>query len=353
MMLLPWHQLSARSSATGSVVSTITGTLIFRHECRVERIDVDGFVAVGRLEADVDNLRTVLDLPSGDFTGLVPLLLGDRLREQPRTGGVGPLADNQRAIALFRFHELDTGVVGATRRFVHTVRWMIGCHLRESSDVCRRCAAAAANDVQPAVPNESLELSGEELRRLWILPIVVWKPGVRMAGDPRRGHLGERPQRIGHQLGSGRAIETDRDEIHVGDRDVEGVDRLAGQHRAPRARWWPRTISGIRWSRSRSSFCMASRPGLEVPRIESGFEEQEIDATFHERFRLTVIAVAQFSEGDVAAKRQRLRRRSDGAGDESRFRGRRELVGRLPRQPGRGTIQIVRLPLETELCQHD
>jgi hypothetical protein len=28
-MLLPWHQVSARYRATGSVVSTITGVLIF------------------------------------------------------------------------------------------------------------------------------------------------------------------------------------------------------------------------------------------------------------------------------------------------------------------------------------
>ena len=48
----------------------------------VEQRDVVHFVAVGALQADVDDVRAVLHLPARDLDGLFPFLRGDQVLEQ-------------------------------------------------------------------------------------------------------------------------------------------------------------------------------------------------------------------------------------------------------------------------------
>ena len=140
----------------------------------VERRDVLDLVAVGALQADVDDVRAVLHLPARDLGGLFPLLLGDQVLEQPRADHVGALADDQRPVALVGLHQFDAGIVGAMRGAPAARR---GClpvdHLRDRADVRGRGAAAAADDVEPAVVDEALELRRERLRRLAVLALLV------------------------------------------------------------------------------------------------------------------------------------------------------------------------------------
>ena len=51
-------------------------------ELFVERRDVLHLVAIGGLQADVDDVRAVADLPAGDLGRLFPLLFGDQVLEQ-------------------------------------------------------------------------------------------------------------------------------------------------------------------------------------------------------------------------------------------------------------------------------
>ena len=108
----------------------------------------------------------LLHLPARDLGGLFPLLLGDQVLEQARADHVGALADDQRAIALLGLDQFDAGVVGAMRRRGSRARTLALDHLRDGADVRRRGAAAAADDVQPAVVDELLELRGQRFRRL-------------------------------------------------------------------------------------------------------------------------------------------------------------------------------------------
>ena len=62
------------------------------------------FLAVGALEADVDDVGAVLDLPARDFGGLFPLLFGDHVLEQAGADDIGPLAHNEGTVRVFGFH---------------------------------------------------------------------------------------------------------------------------------------------------------------------------------------------------------------------------------------------------------
>ena len=97
-------------------MSIITGTLILRHQLLVERIGMS-FISSRSvaLQAHVDDVRAVLDLPARDFAGLFPLLLGDHVLEQARADDVGSLADDQRPVAVFRFHQFDPGIIRPMR----------------------------------------------------------------------------------------------------------------------------------------------------------------------------------------------------------------------------------------------
>ena len=185
MMLLPWHYVSASSMARGSVVSIITGALILRHQLLVESGSISfSLVAIRGLKADVDNVRAVFHLPAGDFGGFFPLLLGDQILEEARADDVGAFADDQRTVAFFGFHQLDAGIVGAVRaRGLRARRFALG-HLSDGADVSWRGPAAAADDVQPAVLDEVLQLRGERLRRFEIL--VVFVRQARRSGNRRR-----------------------------------------------------------------------------------------------------------------------------------------------------------------------
>ena len=88
----------------------------FAVELLVEGLDVLHLIAVGALQADVHDVRAVLHLPARDLGGLFPLLFGDQILEEPRPDHVGPLAHDQRPVALLGLHQFDARVVGAMRR---------------------------------------------------------------------------------------------------------------------------------------------------------------------------------------------------------------------------------------------
>ena len=125
------------------------------------------------------------------------------------------------------------GIVGAMRGRVHAWGALAFRHLRDGADVRGSGAAAAADDVQPAVLDEFLKLRGERFGRFEIFVFFVRQAGVGIAGNARGSHLGQRADVVRHQIGTGGAVQADGEQIGVGDGGVEGVDGLAGEHGAP------------------------------------------------------------------------------------------------------------------------
>src|SRR6185437_9265760 len=85
----------------------------FAYELFVEGRHVLEFVALGALEADVNDMRAAFHLAAGDFGGFLPLVGGDEIFEQARADYVGAFADDERAGAVFGFDDLDAGIYGA------------------------------------------------------------------------------------------------------------------------------------------------------------------------------------------------------------------------------------------------
>src|SRR5215472_16529976 len=132
--------------------------LDFADQLFVERRNVFFLVALGALQADVDDVRAAFDLAAGDFRGLLPLFLGHQIFEQARADHIGTLTHEQWACAVLGFDGLDTGIDGAMSFGRADARLFALDHLRERTNVLFGSAAAATDDVEPTVTDEFLEL---------------------------------------------------------------------------------------------------------------------------------------------------------------------------------------------------
>src|SRR6185437_3891855 len=178
----------------------------FAYELFVEGRHVLEFVALGALEADVNDMRAAFHLAAGDFGGFLPLVGGDEIFEQARADYVGAFADDERAGAVFGFDDLDAGIYGAMIRLRCEARQFALGHLRDGANVLLRGATAAADDIKPAAIGEALELLGERRGRLGVEALLVWQAGVGIAGDRARGERLQGANVVGHELGAGGAI---------------------------------------------------------------------------------------------------------------------------------------------------
>ena len=235
-MALPWHFRSA-SSITASIrrVDHQRDFHLLGDEVH-EALHVRRLVAVRIGEADVHDLAAPLHLGAPDLRGLLELLLDDQLLEPPRADDVRALADDHRAIVIGRIERLDPAHRGRAGRG----RAARGLALRQSGE--RACMgrgrpATAPDQVHPSLVDEAPHLEREALRRLLVVAELVGEAGVRIHRHEARGDLRERPEVVGHELGSRGAVEPDREEIEVLERGVERIDPLAGEHASPSARW--------------------------------------------------------------------------------------------------------------------
>ena len=123
-----------------------------------EGVDVGDLVAVRVLQADVDDLRAVLDLGAGDLRGRLELPVGHEPLELAAAEDVRPLAHEDRPVVDVHLEHLDPG----DERLVvdrHAPGLLAGGRGRERPDVRRRRAAAAAHDVDPPLGHEPAELA--------------------------------------------------------------------------------------------------------------------------------------------------------------------------------------------------
>src|SRR5438876_6424081 len=109
---------------------------------------------------------------------------------------------------------------------------MAAGELDERADVLGRGAAAAAEDVHPALGEEALDLPDEELGRLVVASFLVGKAGVREARDREARDLRQRAQVVGHEIRDGRAVHSYLEEVATRDRAVGRLERLPREHRA-------------------------------------------------------------------------------------------------------------------------
>ncbi len=179
----------------------------FADQLFVERRNVFFLIALGALQADIDDVSAAANLAAGDFAGFLPLFIGDQVLEEARADDVGALADQQGPGAVFGFDGFDSGIDGAMRLRGALARLFAFGHLRERADVLLGGAAAAADDIEPAVVDEFLELCGERGRCLSVFAgFRIGQARIGIARNKFAGKLAERSKVIGHELGPSGAV---------------------------------------------------------------------------------------------------------------------------------------------------
>ena len=206
-------------------------------------------------------------------------------------------------------------------------RRSLSCTAAAMAAMCvGRRAAAAADQVDEPGLGELGEEGRGLLGRLVVLAEGVGEPGVGVAGDegvrdPR--HLGD----VGaHLLGAERAVETDRDRVHVPDRVPERLGHLAGQGAAGRVGDRPRHDD-----RPAPAVVLEHRlhredRGLGVEGVEDRLDEEQVRAALEQAAGRLGVRLDQLVEADVAGTGvvdvgrdgRRAGRRAEGARDVPR-----------------------------------
>ena len=280
---LPCTHFSPASMTDQFELSIITGTRAMSGSAASRfRKRVITAVAVEQafVHVDVDDVRPAFDLLPGDGDRLVQIAFAHQPGELPRAGDVRPLADHGEG-AVGPEHERfqaaeaacsGSGGGGSARRHV-------GHGLGDRADVRRRGAAAAADDVQPAVGGELAEHARHLLGRFVVAAEFVGQAGVRMAARPAPAQCCESSSTYGRiSSGPSAQLMPTLNKLGVGDRDPEGLERLAGE--GPAAAVGDRDRDHHRQAHAvlLEKLLDGEQAGLEVERVEDGFGQQQIDA---------------------------------------------------------------------------
>ena len=189
------------------------------------------------VHADVNDLRTVLDLLAGDGERGLVIAGFDELGKLRRPGHVGALADVQEVGVWTHGYGIESAE--PQRRFDdrHFSRWQAAHGVGNRPDMRRRGAAAAADDVEPAVLRPLAKLRREGFRRFgkarW--EQRIGQSGVRIRADVNRRKTGKLLDQRAQFLRPQRAVHADAQERDVGNGIPERLDRLPG-HAAVAAR---------------------------------------------------------------------------------------------------------------------
>ena len=138
-----------------------------------EALDVLDLVPVGVGEAHVDQLRPGAHLRASHLGCFLIGLAGDEPLELATADDIGALADDERAVRLLALDVLDAAEVRRQRARRNLPRLAGVRHIRDGAGVLRRAAAAAANDVEPALRDEARERSAHERRGFRVVTELV------------------------------------------------------------------------------------------------------------------------------------------------------------------------------------
>ena len=159
-----------------------------------------------------------------------------RLLEPADADHVGALAHDERRGCPPRIHDLDTAHRGGQAR-----RGPARGPPAPAAASARVCAGVVPQQppttfTQPSSTKRRI-LQGEALRRLLVLAVLVGQAGVGVDADETGGEARERAEVVGHELGTGRAVEPDGEEFAGARPRRTARPRPAPPAWSPWARW--------------------------------------------------------------------------------------------------------------------
>ena len=157
---------------------------------------------------------------------------------------------------------------------------------------------------------------------------------------------------IGHEIGSGRTVQPEREQVPMRHRGIERFHSLSGQHCAHR----------LNRDGDSHRYAVPDRPkrvvdpqeaGFQVERILGRFHQQQIHATSQQALCLFRIGVPQLAEGHTASDRNRFGRWPHGAGHKAGSVWGAIALSTGPGELGRGLVDGACLLVQTILGQDD
>ena len=244
----------------------------------------------------------------------------------------------------------QAGQAGLAGRFRDLARRQTGDGRGDRGDVGRRRAAAAAGDVEQAVPGPFAERLGHLLGRLVVAAQLVREAGVRVGRDRPVGDARQDVEVLAELLRSERAVEPDDQRVGVADAVPERLDGLARQGSAGRVDDGPRDdqrqpLAGLVEER-----LDRGDRRLRVERVEDRLDEQDVGATLDQAGGRFAVGDLELLPGDAAggriadvgAHRGGPVGRAERAGDEARAVGLGQFgrVGGIAGEPGGRDVQL-------------
>ena len=271
-------------------------------------------VAVGVLQADIQDMGAVAGLAAADFGGLFKGAVVNQAAEPAAAQHIGAFPDDGRAHLVVHQQRLDAGNAGF-RRFHRAARRLAGGQLRQQPHVFVDGAAATPDDIHPAGLDEPPDGVRHRFRRFVVAAVFVGHSGVGDGGHRKAGQGGQTADMVGHELRPGGAVDANPQQFAVGQRGIERLHILPGQQRT-------HGLDGAlhRHRRRAAQFghgaVDALQPGLDVQRILAGFQQQHIGAALQQPRRLLMVGFGQFVESDAAGNGDGLGGRPHRAGHE-------------------------------------
>ena len=349
-MALPWHMPERGLDHGGVRRVDHERRLDLAREPVEEAQHVGVLVAIGVGEAHVQHLAAAPYLGAADLRRLLELVVHDQVLELPRPDDVGALPHQERAVVVPRIDDLDAAHRGG-QALRGPARRLALHQPGQRARVRGRGPAAASDQIHPALVHEAPHLQGEALRRLLVLAELVGQAGVRVHADEAGGEARERAQVVGHELGTGGAVESDGEEIEVLHRRVQRVHALPRQH-GPHGLDGAADHEGQVEARLADGLTDPDGRRLDVERVLAGLQQQRVRTARDQPLGLGVVAVAHLVEGDTAGDRDGARAGAHGAHHEAgTLRGRAPVGGGSGNARGGGG-DLVGLVSEAIFGQH-
>ena len=200
----------------------------------VKKRDVFPLVPFRALQAYIHNVRAAFHLPAPNLSGFFPFFFRHQVLEQPRPDHVRAFTYEQRPCALFRLDRLYARIHSPMRLGRSHARFLALDHLRNRPDVLFGGAAAATNDIQPAMFHESFKLRRQRCRRFEVFAFLIRQSGIRVTGYKLARQRAQRPDVVGHKLRARGAVHSKCQRMCMPQRSPHRFHGLPGEHRAHR-----------------------------------------------------------------------------------------------------------------------
>ena len=186
----------------------------------------NGPVEHALIDVHIDDVGAPLNLLPCNGQRLLVTILANQPREGARACHVGAFANDGEAALRTNLQHFETGVPGSHWRRGGYSRWMLRHGLGNGTDVWRRGATAATDDVEPALGSKIAEHFRHHLGGFVEAAHGVRQTGIGIATRGQWCYPGQIGQMGAEFFWAKRAVDSHTHKIGMGDAHPTGFNRL-------------------------------------------------------------------------------------------------------------------------------